>query len=93
MTKHIPAHLRQHCTQCGLLVPADSPESDLGNCEPVVRGKLYHFYRVHSKAQHLVCATACWNLIHDEAILCGLLEKLEYEYIRTPNAIPAQKGH
>jgi hypothetical protein len=93
MIKHpIPPYLRQHCTQCTLLVPADSPESDLADCEPIVQAKLYFFYPQHSEREHLVCATAAWNLIHDAAIKSGQLDKINYENVRTPNAVSPSQG-
>lgn len=89
----IPSYLRQHCAECAILLPADSPVSNLGDCEPIVRAKLYHFYPHHSQREQLVCAHAAWNLIHDAAIKSGRLDRLHFDNVRTPNAVSTETSN
>lgn len=64
----LPAGLVIHCEGCGIVIPADAPRPEGGDCAWVVRNKMAPFHANETvKGQH-TAAAAAWHMIYHRAI-------------------------
>jgi hypothetical protein len=78
----LPEGLVFHCGKCLVVIPADSPRPDGGDCEFVARHKLAWFNPKETIAGQHCMAVAAWSLIYHEALSVSVPHVEGVEYIR-----------
>jgi len=68
MAHELPAGLVFHCEQCQVVIPADAPRPESGDCVFVAHHKLAWFNPKETIAGQHCMAAAAWALIYHEAL-------------------------
>lgn len=75
----LPAGMEFHCKDCHIVIPADAPRPEGGDCIALARSRMCPFKPFESLAGQHVMAAAAWGLIyHAELKVNAHPESTEY---------------